>query len=103
MTSSESLGKSSRKLGSGEFMRLRLGDGLSFFLMIFFCHSFRQIVEAEICWLTARCVVNAFRQNWQCFFDILGLGGMARCTMVTNKAIRNTAFANLGSQRLFTG
>lgn len=48
------LGRSSSKLGcSGEFMCLRLGDGLSFFLTIFLCQSFRQILEAGIYWLTA--------------------------------------------------
>ena len=36
------LGKSS-KPGSGEYMCLHLGDELSFFLIIFLCHSFRQI------------------------------------------------------------
>lgn len=54
------LGRSSSKLGcSGEFMCLRLGDGLSFFLPIFLCQSFRQILEAGIYWLTAFCVGRA--------------------------------------------
>jgi hypothetical protein len=79
------LGMSSSKLGSGEFMRLRLGDGLSFFLMMFLCQSFRQFFEAEICWFTARCVVKAFWQNWQRFNNS---GGMVRCSRVTGKPLR---------------
>ena len=68
------LGRSSTKLGSGEFMCFHLGDELSFFLMMLLCHSFRQIIEAEICCLTPHCVAKVFWQNWQ-HFD---RGGMVR-------------------------
>ena len=62
-------------------MRLRFGDGLLFFLMIFLCQSFTQVLDAEICWFIARCVGKAFRQNGQCFDT---LGGLVWCSMVTS-------------------
>jgi hypothetical protein len=43
------LGRSSRKTGSGEFVRLRFGCRLSLDLTMLLCHSFRQVEEAEIC------------------------------------------------------
>ena len=36
----------------------------------FLCHSFRHILEADMCWLTACCVENAFWQKWQRFSDL---------------------------------